>query len=1414
MKSILYRLIVSIIILTLITPLDAANAIELLTENPAKKETLAPYSVTQLVNEFEKDLTALSDTLSHKKPELPEALRGRENDFADAWVATYAGYLAKVMITKAVEKKMDMSIVRNTLIKEIKNWKLPEYRRKKLEEAINKELGSQSSPIPLAIRNGPPKPSEWRKSASGTEDDVDAKIEKALNGIESKELVEMAREVIQMAETHDLIVSSVDDGGTQAWEHQRKFVRINFISAHKDGIAHINIRQLENPSKFDAYVFLPYGDLRFEGVKDKPRDEARQFIVQQLAKHTEHMMDPSVVESPSDGTYEVRGYYPSPIPIHHHFFTDDVYQALYPIASILQSHGLWESAIKIAGVVKKENLKASFEYYKGQVEGEPCRVVIKVCSEFNRAVAVCFTLSDNKNEDLHHRYSISYSFRPSELPQLPSVNHPSYTNEIISDAKRDKLWDLICRGKGDDIEEIREVGKSLPTDEHGVSLCDGIIGIWLALKAEGQHTVVTVDMKNNRVIMAPDEYGASREGYVIEWDKERWGSKKLYLSPYKISSYIRSNLAAAVRYDKEHSIIRRLSSAEKKARDYWQTISPKALASAKKPSVGSDQLMNTSSVSEIVESITKEINPLYSEGSIPRDSRSSASGTSVQQQNALVYSLNKLRARTFVGRQDEYAYDFTQAKEAVSKAAAIVNGIKTIVDISEKDRALYAGTADVLEEFSRQLGTIKDKESPAGFKFISGALNAIAYHKFSDSKLFVPTYYGAYKYIMLSLMPVIDVKSLGFPRQAAPGTIFDILTDAGYKHIKDTAGIFAHKTRNIDKRWIEAMAQAPDGLRESMAYVLSDSDMAPSIQGVLVNKEKVTIEYKDLTGDRERERIMELSVNELTGDLKKYVYNRYVWVGWKGEKNRRGYVSAGEVGLGFMEYLRGKLEDEKQGKFSDNGNGRRKSASGATQPILVTPVMDAIERQRLMIEKAKEIGLLEDYDVRASLDYCSNLKLYMEEHYLTEITPEALSAAMKSFPLYGASAYFLDDISFLTKNQILRAPAFGILHTPYINEKIGQLLESAGYVKLEGAKDTYVHKTAVTGLPAGNVLIVDALMSLDKELRPAAAALLTNKSVSERVTGVMKLLTDEWIRIILKRTPHVKDDDSEIRIQLTRYPNTRKPYVMSAYFTTNDQQIRIETEHSDVLPGVAITVANTMLERAGWFSEDDLRRSSASGTAIETIKYIDTNTDVMMAHLRTREQIPLSDFAVIMAKDLPVIMTGDKDKTVSADLGYKYQAAKQHLEKEFTAEGGIREAATQEDLIGQINGLIEKNRGIKVIVLDNGSLSKDIDRARINGVAGVDYCIISSEPEDLAENEIPFVNLRAMALMGVAKLEKSERLFRFAYEAFTGEEPTADIISKLSDPKSWVIQIPRIVKFIIDELRNSDITRKIFEAAA
>ena len=204
---------------------------------------------------------------------------------------------------------------------------------------------------------------------------------------------------------------------------------------------------------------------------------------------------------------------------------------------------------------------------------------------------------------------------------------------------------------------------------------------------------------------------------------------------------------------------------------------------------------------------------------------------------------------------------------------------------------------------------------------------------------------------------------------------------------------------------------------------------------------------------------------------------------------------------------------------------------------------------------------------------------------------------------------------------------------------------------------------------------------------------------------------------------------------------------------------------------------------------------SPSGTATEVLEAehlaaitgeVQEQTNRMALRLVAREgdEVSLSKIAVIVNADLTGSVSGDIGAR-GAVLEQKYRVLEQGVSRVFLESGGV--VVRTRAVIQEANRL--RRQGYRVVILDNGSLA-DLTAGAIVGVAGRHYCVVQAKK--LAEidilNEVPYVNINAMAMVGVAVLERKYGLYRIAYKTLTDQEPP-ETEEEFNDPALWVISL-------------------------
>ena len=229
-----------------------------------------------------------------------------------------------------------------------------------------------------------------------------------------------------------------------------------------------------------------------------------------------------------------------------------------------------------------------------------------------------------------------------------------------------------------------------------------------------------------------------------------------------------------------------------------------------------------------------------------------------------------------------------------------------------------------------------------------------------------------------------------------------------------------------------------------------------------------------------------------------------------------------------------------------------------------------------------------------------------------------------------------------------------------------------------------------------------------------------------------------------------------------------------------------------------------------------------------TLEAVTLDVDQATRATNTRRTLPSeaeideSNVAVVITRDLTGAFSEGKDSSIGATLTQNYQKMKQDLRTNVQRNGSIFvEVGNAEELVANVTGLVED--GKKVIVMDNASLldhslQDELSRnvAQPKAEKGLNYCIVSARVNhQLDSTIIQFANLNAMYNMGVGMLYTDTRLFRLAYRTFTGKDAPADLLESIRERTNWIIEVlPRMVRFVADDLRDTKKLRKLFDVAA
>jgi hypothetical protein len=271
-------------------------------------------------------------------------------------------------------------------------------------------------------------------------------------------------------------------------------------------------------------------------------------------------------------------------------------------------------------------------------------------------------------------------------------------------------------------------------------------------------------------------------------------------------------------------------------------------------------------------------------------------------------------------------------------------------------------------------------------------------------------------------------------------------------------------------------------------------------------------------------------------------------------------------------------------------------------------------------------------------------------------------------------------------------------------------------------------------------------------------------------------------------------------------------YIKVSHELNTTSEIKgIVANEENLPPSAQIAKLRVIRERLKWAIEESLAATDA------VIEDVDKSTTLANKHmiLRADGAIQLSSIAIVMKKGLAEDITGTDKMNGSrgAALSEQYRIMRQGLRKSLGRGEGLAEVSTKDELVERANEFIA--RGMRVVVLDDGTLTQNLFTGDVAGKAGENYCLITSA--GIADGDdaiIPFVNLNAMAMMGVGVIYNDLTLFETAYETFTGKELSEDLLVKLVNKVLWVVRaLPRCIK-ITNTLPDQDKIKKLFAVAA
>jgi hypothetical protein len=215
------------------------------------------------------------------------------------------------------------------------------------------------------------------------------------------------------------------------------------------------------------------------------------------------------------------------------------------------------------------------------------------------------------------------------------------------------------------------------------------------------------------------------------------------------------------------------------------------------------------------------------------------------------------------------------------------------------------------------------------------------------------------------------------------------------------------------------------------------------------------------------------------------------------------------------------------------------------------------------------------------------------------------------------------------------------------------------------------------------------------------------------------------------------------------------------------------------------------------------------------VEDVQASTVEMSTHLsiQFKDANALSGFVVVMKEGLPESVAG-KDGVLGSVLQHEATLMRQQISKLFAGSDRGLVRVTKDNFSSEVSRLIGQD--LKVIVLDDGELIQSTSLESINGVKpGVNCCVVTAEKVKPEEGTVPFVNINAMAMMGVAILSEDAPLFKLAYKTFTGKEYFLKGVIDFVNKAFWSIirALPRSIP-VSEAIDIEDSIQKVFAVAA
>lgn len=190
-------------------------------------------------------------------------------------------------------------------------------------------------------------------------------------------------------------------------------------------------------------------------------------------------------------------------------------------------------------------------------------------------------------------------------------------------------------------------------------------------------------------------------------------------------------------------------------------------------------------------------------------------------------------------------------------------------------------------------------------------------------------------------------------------------------------------------------------------------------------------------------------------------------------------------------------------------------------------------------------------------------------------------------------------------------------------------------------------------------------------------------------------------------------------------------------------------------------------------------------------EYLSAKANLIFEHVRKSRRLlnDLKNTVIVMKKGMIEDSMRGEGIVFQMVLSRAYRVMRQDLRRLFTDGNNVVEVETSSELFSAANTILSDPIR-KVIILDDGSLigslSPEAILAGINkGEHGVNFCMIIADAAKTQMTGPAYMNIKAMAMMGLAVLSRDPGdgfLYDMAYKTFTEERPVPQM--------QWIMKVP------------------------